>query len=211
MIFMIIMVIRTDRTHKQTGQTDLTLKLDFPRNLCRAAFAIPAMFYFRVANFHTLPTGRSRWNHICSVFFVVSNTHHLQHTSSWKKGFVFCLFFLWSPAGNRLEHLGTRWQSRVVSMHCKSFWGFQPFSKTKTKTKASGVIALQELLGISPIYRDLKNIAMILCEWTIHKINKIILQYKVYVEPDKTLSPLITTHWKVPQMESFEIKREKIF
>ena len=78
-------------------------------------------------------------------------------------------------------------------------------------TMPSGVNALQELLGILPLHRDLKNIAMILCEWTIHKINKMILQYKVYVEPDKTLSPLITTHWKVPQMESFEIKREKIF
>ena len=28
----------------QTGQTDLTFKLDFPGNLCRAAFAILAMF-----------------------------------------------------------------------------------------------------------------------------------------------------------------------
>ena len=47
MIFMIIMKIRanrTPRTHEQTGQTDLTLKLDFPGNLCRAAFAILAMF-----------------------------------------------------------------------------------------------------------------------------------------------------------------------
>ena len=44
MIFMIIVVIRTPRTHEQTGQTDLTLKLDFPGNLCRAAFAILAMF-----------------------------------------------------------------------------------------------------------------------------------------------------------------------
>ena len=29
----------------QTGQTKLTLKLDFTGNLCRAAFAILAMFY----------------------------------------------------------------------------------------------------------------------------------------------------------------------
>ena len=28
----------------QTGQTDLTFKLDFPGNLCRAAFAILVMF-----------------------------------------------------------------------------------------------------------------------------------------------------------------------
>ena len=66
-------------------------------------------------------------------------------------------------------------------------------------------------MGISTLHRDLKNIAMILFELTTYKINKMILQYKVYVKPDKTLSPLITTHWKVPQMESFEIKREKIF
>ena len=78
-------------------------------------------------------------------------------------------------------------------------------------TMPSGVNALQELLGILPLHRDLKNIAMILFELTTYKINKMILQYKVYVEPDKTLQPLITTHWKVPQMESFEIKREKIF
>ena len=44
MIFMIIMVIRTDRTLRTQGQTDLTFKLDFPGNLCRAAFAILAMF-----------------------------------------------------------------------------------------------------------------------------------------------------------------------
>ena len=30
---------------EQTGQTDLTFKLDFPGNLCRAAFGILAMFY----------------------------------------------------------------------------------------------------------------------------------------------------------------------
>ena len=29
---------------RETGQTDLTFKLDFPGNLCRAAFAILAMF-----------------------------------------------------------------------------------------------------------------------------------------------------------------------
>ena len=29
---------------EETGQTDLTFKLDFPGNLCRAAFAILAMF-----------------------------------------------------------------------------------------------------------------------------------------------------------------------
>ena len=40
MIFMIIMVIRTDRTLRTQGQTDMTFKLDFPGNLCRAAFAI---------------------------------------------------------------------------------------------------------------------------------------------------------------------------
>ena len=33
----------------QTGQTDLTFKLDFPGNLCRAAFPILAMFPFFVA------------------------------------------------------------------------------------------------------------------------------------------------------------------
>ena len=31
----------------QTGQTDLTFKLDFPGNLCWAAFAILAMFLLR--------------------------------------------------------------------------------------------------------------------------------------------------------------------
>ena len=30
---------------EKTGQTDLTFKLDFPGNLCRAAFAILAMFF----------------------------------------------------------------------------------------------------------------------------------------------------------------------
>ena len=48
MLVMFIMVIRTDRktrTNGQTGQTDLTFKLDFPGNLCRAAFAILAMFH----------------------------------------------------------------------------------------------------------------------------------------------------------------------
>ena len=30
----------------QTGQTDLTIKLDFSGNLCRAAFAVLAMFRF---------------------------------------------------------------------------------------------------------------------------------------------------------------------
>ena len=38
MLVMVIMVIRTDR------QTKLTFKLDFPGNLCRAAFTILAMF-----------------------------------------------------------------------------------------------------------------------------------------------------------------------
>ena len=56
---MVVMAIRTDRQTGQpgqtgqtgqsspkglTGQTDLTFKLDFPGNLCRAAFAILAMF-----------------------------------------------------------------------------------------------------------------------------------------------------------------------
>ena len=47
-VVMVVMVIRTDRktrTNGHTGQTDLTFKLDFPGNLCRAAFAILAMFY----------------------------------------------------------------------------------------------------------------------------------------------------------------------
>ena len=47
MLVMFIMVIRTDRktrTNGQTRQTELTFKLDFPGNLCRAAFAILAMF-----------------------------------------------------------------------------------------------------------------------------------------------------------------------
>ena len=47
MLVMFIMVIRTDRKTKkngQTGQTDLTFKLHFPGNLCRAAFAILATF-----------------------------------------------------------------------------------------------------------------------------------------------------------------------
>ena len=48
MLVMFIMVIRTARktkTNGQTGQTDQTFKLDFPGNLCRAAFAILAMFF----------------------------------------------------------------------------------------------------------------------------------------------------------------------
>ena len=47
MLVMVIMVIRTDRktmTKGQTRQTDLTFKLDFPGNFCRAAFAILTMF-----------------------------------------------------------------------------------------------------------------------------------------------------------------------
>ena len=39
---------RTDRTDRidRIDRIDRTLKLDFPGNLCRAAFAILAMFYF---------------------------------------------------------------------------------------------------------------------------------------------------------------------
>ena len=47
MVFMVIMIIRTDRktrTTGRTGQRDLTFKLEFPGNLCRAAFAILALF-----------------------------------------------------------------------------------------------------------------------------------------------------------------------
>ena len=55
MAILVTMVIRTDRTTRtpgtnktdrtdKSGQTDLTFKLDFPGNLCRAAFAILAMF-----------------------------------------------------------------------------------------------------------------------------------------------------------------------
>ena len=54
-VVMVVMVIRSDRTTRthrtgqksqggETGPTDLTFKLDFPGNLCRAAFAIHAMF-----------------------------------------------------------------------------------------------------------------------------------------------------------------------
>ena len=49
MLVMFIMVIRTDRktrTNGQTRQTDLTFKLDFPGNLCKAALAILAMFHY---------------------------------------------------------------------------------------------------------------------------------------------------------------------
>ena len=35
----------------QTGQTKQTLKLDFPGNLCRAAFAIIAMFSFAIESY----------------------------------------------------------------------------------------------------------------------------------------------------------------
>ena len=48
MLVIVIIVIRTDRktrTNRQTGQTGVTFKLDFPGNLCGAAFAILAMFY----------------------------------------------------------------------------------------------------------------------------------------------------------------------
>ena len=44
----------------QTGQARkirLTLKLDFPRHLCRAAFAILAMFHFSVGGYDPLITG----------------------------------------------------------------------------------------------------------------------------------------------------------
>ena len=50
MLVMVIMVIRTDRktrtnrTDRYRAQTDLKFKLDFPGNLCRAAFAILVMF-----------------------------------------------------------------------------------------------------------------------------------------------------------------------
>ena len=49
-VVMLVMVIGTDRKKTgqpgqagQTGQTDLTFKLEFPGNLCRAAFPILAM------------------------------------------------------------------------------------------------------------------------------------------------------------------------
>ena len=42
---------RTDKWRGLAGQTDLTFKLDFPGNLCRAAFAILAMF--RIAHMLT--------------------------------------------------------------------------------------------------------------------------------------------------------------
>ena len=52
MVIMVIKVIGTDRTTRkgqtgetsQIGQTDPTFKIDFPGNLCRAAFTILAMF-----------------------------------------------------------------------------------------------------------------------------------------------------------------------
>ena len=49
MVVMVIMVIRTDRTTRtdrtdRSEKTDLTFKLDFSGNLCRAAFAILAIF-----------------------------------------------------------------------------------------------------------------------------------------------------------------------
>ena len=47
------MVIRTEmktKTNGQTGQTDLTFILDFPGNLCRAPFAILAMFLLHCTN-----------------------------------------------------------------------------------------------------------------------------------------------------------------
>ena len=46
MVVMLVRVIRKGQTSqiRQRGQTDLTFKLDFPGNLCRAAFAILAMF-----------------------------------------------------------------------------------------------------------------------------------------------------------------------
>ena len=50
-LVMFIMVIRTDRqtrTNGQAGQTDRTFKLDFPGNLCRAAFAILFLFIDKV-------------------------------------------------------------------------------------------------------------------------------------------------------------------
>ena len=46
MVFMVIMVIMiyTGKTGlRQTGQTDLAFKLDFPGNLCRVVFAILKM------------------------------------------------------------------------------------------------------------------------------------------------------------------------
>ena len=54
MVDMVIMVIRTDRTTRtdrtdradKSEKTDLTFKLDFSGNLCRAAFAILAKFMF---------------------------------------------------------------------------------------------------------------------------------------------------------------------
>ena len=58
MLVMFIMVIRTARktkTNGQTGQTDQTFKLDFPGNLCRAAFAILAMFFTLKIIFSFLP------------------------------------------------------------------------------------------------------------------------------------------------------------
>ena len=54
-VVMVIMVIRTDRT-----RPDLTFKLDFPGNLCRAAFAILAMFSSKVR--HALAPGLCQVN-----------------------------------------------------------------------------------------------------------------------------------------------------
>jgi len=44
----IVVIDRTERTTGQIGQTKLAFKLDFPGNLCRAAFAILAMFFTEV-------------------------------------------------------------------------------------------------------------------------------------------------------------------
>ena len=67
MLVMVIMVIRTDKKTRKTrtnrterGQIDLTFKLDFPGNLCRASFANFAMFYTGHGMDYSLNLGRER-------------------------------------------------------------------------------------------------------------------------------------------------------
>ena len=74
-VVMVIMVIRTDRT-----RPDRTFKLDFPGNLCRAAFAILAMFSSKVR--HALAPGLCQVNEGRPASIIVSSLNFLILTNT---------------------------------------------------------------------------------------------------------------------------------
>ena len=77
LVEMVSMVEIGQTSQRQTGQIDLTFKLDFPGNLCRAAFAIFAMFCVFIANtvliygvkfLAWISVGVKFWTNIMSVY-----------------------------------------------------------------------------------------------------------------------------------------------